>query len=98
MGESENIHFRQRQTVDRVTLRTLELSRSEFIDMLADKIIDLRQHHFVCGTQTAYLKQLKDNLPLEECILLCDFAEKYARSSKIKFSHFIGHLYKIAYI
>ena len=44
---------------------------------MAEKIIELRLHHFIARKQGAYLKDLKENLSAEECILLCDFAENY---------------------
>ena len=77
LGETETVQFRQWQTVDRATLTTLELPRFELIDKLAEKIIELRLHHFIARKQGAYLKDLKENLSAEECILLCDFAENY---------------------
>ena len=41
------------------------------------KIDDLTRHHYTAHSQAMYLQKLKEDLPLNEIILLLDFAENY---------------------
>ena len=41
-------------------------------------MINCLAHHFVSKQQSKFLRQLKDNLGDDECIIQCDFAENFA--------------------
>ena len=50
----------------------------EFIEKLILKIDDLTQHHYTAHSQAMYLQKLKEDLPLNDIILLLDSAENYS--------------------
>eukprot|EP00731_Ephydatia_muelleri_P021564 Em0014g155a len=55
-----------------------EVSRvcpDEFIEDLADKVSKLTRHHYIAHKQALYLKNLKESLALNECIIHGDFSE-----------------------
>ncbi|GBN70056.1 hypothetical protein AVEN_138700-1 [Araneus ventricosus] len=39
---------------------------------------NLTKHHFIAKSQSKYLKDMKLNIPQEECIVLLDFSENYS--------------------
>ena len=47
----------------------------EFIEKLSLKIDDLTQDHYTAHSHATYLQKLKEDFPLNEIILLFDFAE-----------------------
>ena len=57
---------------------SLALSLPDYIDHLAKQIDDLTAHSYIAKCQAAYLKNLKETLPLGEAIVMLDFAENYA--------------------
>ena len=52
-------------------------SLEEFIDLLCDKIDLLTAHSFIAKSQSAYLKQQKEELQEDSAIVICDFAENF---------------------
>ena len=61
-----------------VNLVTLELSLEEFLEELYKSFDKLHPHHFINKAQSAFLRNLKENLLQNECIILLDFAENYS--------------------
>lgn len=77
--EDQDIEYKQWVTTDRTTLVTIKESISDFINNLAEKIVNLTRHHYTSKAQSAYLRTLKDAVKSdEECIILGDFAENYS--------------------
>ena len=74
----EEITFQQWVTTDRCTLLTLTHTVDEFIEDLADKVSKLTRHHYIAYKQALYLKNLKESLALNECIIHGDFSENYS--------------------
>ena len=74
----EEIIIKQRISTGRTTLITIKEQVDDFISNLANKIVSLTRHHFTAKAQSTYLKELKQTLKLDECILIGDFAENYS--------------------
>ncbi len=53
------------------------LSKSEFIKYAMKEFENFRVHSFNVATQYAEVKKLKENLPLNHCLIQMDFAENY---------------------
>lgn len=45
---------------------------------LVEKLITLKTHHFIAKAQSKHLKELKDNLTNDICIVLGDFSENFS--------------------
>lgn len=54
------------------------MTREEYCDALVEKLNKLSVHHFIAKHQSAYLKNLKQNLAQDEAVILLDFAENYS--------------------
>ena len=65
-------------TSNRTVLETFEDTYTEFMDELANDLWDLTEHHFISENQKNYLSDAKKDLNRDTCLLLMDFAEKYA--------------------
>lgn len=78
VDENELIIIKQWVTTDRADIVSLALSLPDYIDHLAKQIDDLTAHSYIAKCQAAYLKNLKETLPLGEAIVMLDFAENYA--------------------
>ena len=74
----EEITFQQWVTTDMCTLLTFTHTVDEFIEDLADKVSKLTRHHYIAHKQALYLKNLKESLALNECIIHGDFSENYS--------------------
>ena len=73
----EDVVFKQWQSTDRTTLLSQSLPLDEFNDLLCDSIDNLTTHSYIAKTQSRYLKNCKENLNQNECLILGDFAENY---------------------
>ena len=69
------VSYKQWVSTDRSSLVTIENTVNEFVEILTDKIFELCHHHFIKVQQAAYLKETKETLDRETCIVLMDFAE-----------------------
>ena len=76
--EVDNVTFKQWVTTDRSTLVDQTMTRGEYGELLVEKINKLSVHHFIAKNQRAYLKKIKENLALDEVLILLDFAENYS--------------------
>jgi len=72
-NSNEPIHFQQWQRSDCTQNTSQYLSTSEHIQLLTEKL----DHYFTAKAQAAYLKQWKETLESDECVILADFAENY---------------------
>ena len=63
---------------DRTKLLDLQYTVAEFIDTTCEKFDLLRQHHYIAKSQSAFLKQQKQQINGNEIIVLLDFAENYS--------------------
>ena len=50
----------------------------EFIDLVVRSYDELRKHHYIMKSQSAYLRELKDSLGSHTAVVLLDFAENYS--------------------
>ena len=66
----EDIVFKQWQSTDRTTLLLQSLPLDEFNDLLCDSIDNLNTHSYIAKTQSRYLKNCKENLNQNECLIL----------------------------
>jgi hypothetical protein len=78
---------------DRVILITVIQQCDEFIENLVSKILELTYHHFSPKQQARYLKESKENLPSDQCIILADFSDNYLfiLQDAIKGSHWANN-------
>lgn len=74
---TDNISYKQWVSTGRTTLVDLICSYSEFTERLCNMIFDLSQHHYIKEAQSLYLRESKQNLTCNTCIILMDFAENY---------------------
>lgn len=75
----QEIEYKQWISTDRTTLVTVKEQISDFVSNLSEKIVNLTRHHYTAKAQSAYLKNLKEEIkPETECIILGDFAENYS--------------------
>jgi hypothetical protein len=49
----------------------------KFIENLVSKIPELTHHNYTAKQQARYLKESKENLQSDQCIILADFPENY---------------------
>ena len=63
---------------DRTKLMDLQISVSDYIQLICEKVDVLWQHHFIAKSQSAYLNECKSNLKTDEIIILLDFSENYS--------------------
>ena len=75
--DDEVVHFQQWQSTDRPTLVSLTARVSEYITLVTGAVDELTTHSFIAKCQSKYLKECKENLDSETCIVLMDFAENY---------------------
>lgn len=75
----ENVTFKHWMQIDnKTTLETVTMPVNDFVDRLFESLPKLLRHSFIAKQQSAYLKQLKDNILPDEYIVICDFAENYS--------------------
>jgi hypothetical protein len=72
------VKFKQWESTDRNILLDKEMSLNEFINLLVDKVDKLTTHHFISKKQSKYIKELKENLPENVCLLHGDFSQNYS--------------------
>lgn len=78
LGDVEEIEYQQWINTDRSNLIVIKEGKDEFAKKFVSSIEALTGHHFVAKAQNQYLKQLKEHMGTDECIVLGDFAENYA--------------------
>lgn len=74
----ERIEFQVWQHTDRSTLKTEIAEIDEFIEELCRLLFKLKPHDFISKLQSSYVNELKKNLPDNQFLVQCDFAENYA--------------------
>ena len=74
----ELITFKQWTKTDRTELVTRSESLIDFIDLLIKKLDALTSQSYIAKAQAKYLKKCKDELKIDEVIVLGDFAEYYS--------------------
>ena len=73
----DTISFKQWEKVDRSELMDDELPVDEFLEVIVEKLKKLLSHHFIYKQQQNFLKNKKETLSDNECIIILDFAENY---------------------
>ena len=74
----DTISYSQWVSTDRTTIVQCTDTVQELIERISAKVDDLTFHHYVKQQQSAYLSDLKKNLPSTEIIIQMDFAENYS--------------------
>lgn len=74
----EEVKFDSWVQTDRCMLRTLVMTVNEFIADCCEKIEKLKYHDFIAQKQSAFFKNLKENLLPGEFLVCLDFAENYS--------------------
>ena len=78
-GTEDTVNFKQWMQKERgISLVNCALTVEEFVKEICNKFDKLRAHHFIAKAQSAYLSELKENLPMNNAIILLDFAENYS--------------------
>ena len=78
-GAEDSVNFKQWMQKERtISLVNCTLTVEEFVKEVSNKCNKLRAHHFIAKAQSAYLSELKENLPSNQAIILLDFAENYS--------------------
>ena len=72
------ITYKQWVHTDRTDLKTFQETLNDFLDVVCDGFDELRKHHYIAKSQSAYLQNLKEQLPPNEAIILLDFGENYS--------------------
>ena len=75
--ENETIVFQQWQKTARSTSLSYTSSIDEFAESLVENIDLLTSHSFIAKCQARYLKECKESLDTNTCIILLDFAENF---------------------
>ena len=70
----EDITYSHWDSTNRTTLRTHTTSVDEFIELLVYHIDNLSKCSFIAKSQARYLKEQKEEMDEETCIILLDFA------------------------
>ena len=65
-------------TVDRCNLEDKVETVEEFLDSFCTAVVKLLRHHFVSKKQAIFCKKTKNNLELDEGLLVMDFSENYS--------------------
>jgi len=73
----DDVTFKQWVTTDRAELVTMVKSQDEYLETLLEKLHNLKSHHYVSKIQSQFMKEIKERLPENECIVLADFAENF---------------------
>ena len=71
------ISFQQWQTTDRSNKVEVEFDFFDFLYEIYDQVKDLTIHHFIAESQNKYFKYAKENLSVNECVVVLDFTENY---------------------
>jgi hypothetical protein len=69
--------------INRATLTAVTQQSDEFIENLSSEMPELTRHHYSAKQQARYLKESKENLQSDQCIILADFSENYSFFSKM---------------
>ncbi|XP_047125875.1 uncharacterized protein LOC124807717 [Hydra vulgaris] len=91
VGDSANeITYKQLLKTDRYSLETIVKNLDEFLEELTNNLYELTKYYYVSKSQTYFLKQLKENLKANECIIQMDFAENlsFVIQDEIQASYF----------
>ena len=75
-----------------------ELPVDEHLEVLMEKLKKLLLHHFIYKQQDNFLKNKKETLNDNECIIILDFAENYTLMVQMPFKPFIGITLRQQYI
>lgn len=75
--EDDELQFNQWESTDRPQMITQTVCISDFIDLVVKRIDNLTSHSFIAKCQAKFLKDLKEEIQPNECIVLGDFAENY---------------------
>ena len=74
----DSVTFNQWESADRCNIFTKSSPTEDFIDDFTDKVEALVTLHFIFKEQVSFLNQLKQDLELNEMIVVGDFAENYS--------------------
>lgn len=74
----DNIEYKQWVIQDGTEMVTIIKPQEEFIEMLIAKLENLKMHHFISKSQGKFMKDKKQILAVNECIVLADFSENYS--------------------
>lgn len=74
----DEVEFRQWIATDRSTLESRKLAGEEFIQDFYEQLQLLAQHDFIAKQQTAFMRQMKEELGEGMFLVVGDFAENYS--------------------
>jgi hypothetical protein len=76
--DDSTIEYKLWVETDRATLTTVAQQCGEVIENLVSKMPEITSYHYTARQQARYLKESKENLLSEQCIILADFSENYS--------------------
>ena len=74
----DNITFKQWESTEKTQLVTPNLTETEFVEELMDKLQVLKLHQFIDNQQTKYFYEVKESLPIGKVLVVGDFSENYS--------------------
>jgi hypothetical protein len=72
-----DVKYAQWVTTDRCDLITIIGSYADFVDKLVNKLTILKTHHFISSNQATFLRNKKEDLQDQECMVSGDFSENF---------------------
>ena len=91
----DDVVFEQWQSTDCMALLLQSLPLDELNDFLCDSIDNLTTHSYIAKTQIRYLKNDKENLNQNECLILGGFAENYQFVVQVQSYHWSKSQYSL---
>ena len=80
--EIESVGFIQWEQIDRDFKKAYRLDAEKFAEAFVSSFHELKLHDFIAKEQARYCSNLKENLPLDTCLIIMDYAENYSGMQK----------------
>ena len=75
--QDDMIYYQQWTSTDNTRIDNSSMAVDDFIDLVASKIDSFTSHSYISKCQAKYLKDRKEALQDDECLVLLDFAENF---------------------
>ena len=74
----EEVTYKLWISTDHTSLVTISEAGDDFVEHLADKLVELTRHHYIAKAQSTYMKALKENIRPSEAVVQGDFSENFS--------------------
>lgn len=78
IDQNEDINYYNWVSTDRSQLDNITEAVSDFISRLVDMCFDLNLHDFIAKSQSRFFLNCREELNLDEAVVILDFAENYS--------------------